>query len=102
MFKQKQGYTRVEDDAKSTISSTSNSSLINGSSSSSITLPVTSSPSNSSKGAIHLRNVAYSRPLAGTPTPTTRAQVLDRLMPLSKNPWSNVPTIIDDGPYEKP
>ncbi|KAG0205573.1 hypothetical protein BGX33_007852 [Mortierella sp. NVP41] len=42
--------------------------------------------------AIQLRNVAAT-PAARSPS---RADVLDSLMPLSRNPWSNTPTLINN------
>ncbi|KAF9350926.1 hypothetical protein BGX26_010946, partial [Mortierella sp. AD094] len=50
---------------------------------------------------VQLRNVAYSRPLSSSPGFVSRSQVIDSLMPLSKAPWSNVPTLLDDTVQEK-
>ncbi|KAG0317328.1 hypothetical protein BGZ99_006364 [Dissophora globulifera] len=50
---------------------------------------------------VQLRNVAYSRPLALTPVPTTRAQVLESLVPLSRTSLTGLPTLIDTGLSEK-
>ncbi|KAF8935378.1 hypothetical protein BGZ58_005036, partial [Dissophora ornata] len=49
---------------------------------------------------VQLRNVAYSKPLSSTPKPTNRAQVLEGLMPLSRNSWISVPTLLCDSPPE--
>lgn len=42
---------------------------------------------------VQLRNVAYTKSASG---PLTRAQVLEALVPLSRVPWSTVPTLIRD------
>ncbi|KAF9433955.1 hypothetical protein BGZ76_008767, partial [Entomortierella beljakovae] len=49
---------------------------------------------------VQLRNVANTRPLPSSSGHISRSQVIDSLLPLSKNPWSNVPTLIDDTPHE--
>lgn len=54
----------------------------------------TSSVTTSSAARTVLRNVASSPPSASA----SRANVLESLMPLSKTPWSNVPTIIYTDP----
>ncbi|KAF9358403.1 hypothetical protein BGX34_008943 [Mortierella sp. NVP85] len=59
-------------------------------------------PESSTPTVIQLRNLAYSRPSSSTPRPTTRAEVLESLMPLSRNPWSSVPTLLTDSPQAKP
>jgi len=59
-------------------------------------------PESSTPTIIQLRNLAYSRPLSSTPRPTTRAEVLESLMPLSRNPWSSVPTLLTDSPQAEP
>ncbi|KAF9102990.1 hypothetical protein BGX27_010784, partial [Mortierella sp. AM989] len=47
--------------------------------------------------AVHLRNVAnMSVNKRSSSHGVTRADVLDTLLPLSRNPWSNIPTLIDD------
>ncbi|KAF9208568.1 hypothetical protein BGZ49_008437 [Haplosporangium sp. Z 27] len=50
---------------------------------------------------VKLRNIAYSRPISSSEI-ISRSQALDSLMPLSRNPWSNVPTLMDDSIHEKP
>ncbi|KAK3822999.1 MAG: hypothetical protein J3Q66DRAFT_397468 [Benniella sp.] len=42
---------------------------------------------------VQLRNVAYTKSASA---PSTRAQVLDALMPLSRVPWGTTPTLIRD------
>ncbi|KAI1321074.1 hypothetical protein EDD11_008655 [Mortierella claussenii] len=47
---------------------------------------------------MHIRNVAQTpvmKQLSAREQGMTRADVLDILMPLSRTPWSNVPTLID-------
>ncbi|KAF9959181.1 hypothetical protein BGZ65_000737 [Modicella reniformis] len=69
MSKQQQDYIHIEED---TVSESSTSKVV------------------------QLRNMAYSRPLSSTPRPITRTELLESLMPLSRNPWSNVPTLLTD------
>ncbi|KAF9994648.1 hypothetical protein BGZ79_000563 [Entomortierella chlamydospora] len=50
---------------------------------------------------VQLRNVAYSHPLSSSPGFVSRSQALESLMPLSRAPWSNVSTLLDDTVQEK-
>ncbi|KAI1288873.1 hypothetical protein EDD11_009608 [Mortierella claussenii] len=86
MFRQYQGYTRIEEDEVPSTGTTSASGS-----------PVTAIPRPTEP-----RNVAYVCPTVSASNPTSRAQVLDRLMPLSKNPWTTIPTILDNSIRDRP
>ncbi|KAF9083519.1 hypothetical protein BGX27_004074, partial [Mortierella sp. AM989] len=50
---------------------------------------------------VQLRNVANPRPISSSSGLISRTQVMDSLMPLSKCPWSSVPTLLDETAQEK-
>ncbi|KAG0250972.1 hypothetical protein BG011_007951, partial [Mortierella polycephala] len=51
---------------------------------------------------VHLRNVASPRAAPLDPERSIRAQMLEALMPLSRNPWGSLPTAIENNPQGPP
>ncbi|KAG0049769.1 hypothetical protein BGZ83_005417 [Gryganskiella cystojenkinii] len=76
---QRQGYIQIEEDRVSVASTASSSSPV-------------------SPRVVQLRNVAYTRPSPDSPRITTRSQVLESLMPMSRAPWGQAPSIMVHDP----